>query len=89
MGQPPSPDVYRVGRDVTPPALVSKIEPAYSEEARIAKYQGTALLSVEIGPDGVARNITVVRALGFGSDKKAIEAIGQWRFKPGVKDGQP
>lgn len=89
MGQPLSSDVYRVGRDVTPPALVSKVEPAYSEEARIAKYQRTALLSVEIGPDGLARNITVVRALGFGLNKKAIEAIGQWRFKPGVKDGQP
>ncbi len=84
-----SSDVYRVGGDVTPPVLLSKVEPAYSGEGRIAKYQGTALLSVEIGADGIARNIKIIRSLGFGLDKKAIEAIGQWRFKPGTKEGQP
>jgi TonB family protein len=87
--EPPTPDVYRVGGGVTAPMLVSKAEPAYTQQARIAKYQGTALLSVEIGEDGVARNIKVARGLGFGLDQKAVEAVKQWRFKPGVKGGEP
>ncbi len=84
-----SSDVYRVGGDVTAPSLVSKVEPSYTEEARLAKYQGTIMLSVEIGADGSARDIKVLRALAFGLDEKAIEAVSRWRFKPGTKDGQP
>lgn len=88
-GQPSGSDVYRVGGAVTPPVLLSKVEPLYTQEARIAKYQGTALLSVEINADGSVQNAKVLRALGFGLDEKAVEAISQWKFKPGVKDGQP
>jgi len=81
--------VYRVGGGVTAPALLSKIEPEYSEEARKAKYQGTVLLYIEVDPSGRAANIRVARSLGLGLDEKAIEAVRKWKFKPGYKDGKP
>ncbi|MBV9507350.1 MAG: energy transducer TonB, partial [Acidobacteriia bacterium] len=31
----------------------------------------------------------VIRSLGLGLDEKAMEAISQWKFQPGIKDGQP
>jgi TonB family protein len=80
---------YRVGGGVTAPVVVGKKDPEYTEEARAAKYQGTVLLSVEIGPDGLAHNIRIARSLGLGLDEKAIEAVSQWNFRPGTKDGQP
>jgi TonB family protein len=81
--------VFRIGGGVTAPALVFKKEPEYSEEARKAKYQGTVILYVEVDPSGHATNIRVQRSLGLGLDEKAIEAVRQWKFKPGYKDGRP
>lgn len=79
----------RVGNGVSAPALLRKVEPEYTEQARAAKYQGTVLLYIEVEPDGTADNIHVVRSLGLGLDEKAIEAVKQWQFRPGQKDGQP
>jgi TonB family protein len=81
--------VFRVGGGVTAPSLLHKIEPEYSEEARKAKYQGTVLLYIEVDSSGKATNIKVQRSLGLGLDEKAIEAVKQWKFKPGYKDGKP
>jgi protein TonB len=81
--------VFRVGGGVTAPALLYKKEPEYSEEARKAKYQGTVLLYIEVDPSGKATNMKVVRSLGLGLDEKAMEAVRQWKFKPGYKDGKP
>ena len=81
--------VFRVGGGVTAPVLVYKKEPEYSEEARKAKYQGTVTLYVEVAPNGKATNIKVLHSLGLGLDEKAIEAVKQWTFKPGLKDGKP
>ena len=85
----PGSGVYRVGGSVTAPRLLSKVEPEYSEVARAAKYQGTVTLQVEVGPDGLAHNVQVVRSLGMGLDQKAIDAVSRWQFQPGTKDGQP
>jgi TonB family protein len=81
--------VYRVGGGVTAPVLLYKKEPEYSEEARKAKYQGTVLLYIEVDSSGKATNIRVQHSLGLGLDEKAIEAVRQWKFKPGYKDGKP
>ena len=81
--------VYRAGKDVKSPVLKAKVEPEYSAEARAAKYSGTVILKVEIGPDGDTRNVQVTRPLGLGLDEKAEQAVSQWKFQPGTKDGQP
>jgi TonB family protein len=81
--------VYRIGGDVTAPSLLQKVEPVYTDEARLAKLTGTAILSVEIGVDGLAHNAQILQGLGLGLDEKSIAAVSQWKFKPGSKNGQP
>ncbi|PWT97174.1 MAG: energy transducer TonB [Terriglobia bacterium] len=80
--------VFKVGGGVTAPALLYKVEPEYSEEARKAKYQGTVVMYVEVDPTGKAVNARILRSLGLGLDEKAIEAVKKWKFKPGYKDGK-
>ncbi len=81
--------MYTVGDGVSAPTLLHKVEPEYTEEARLAKYQGTVLLSVVIDPNGTATNIKVVHSPGLGLDEKAIEAVQKWTFRPGFKDDKP
>jgi protein TonB len=81
--------VFRVGGGVSPPRALDTPDPEYSEEARKAKYQGTCVLWLIVGPDGKPRDIKVARALGMGLDQKAIEAVRNWKFEPALKDGKP
>ncbi len=81
-------NLERVGNGVSAPRLLNKVEPVYSEEAREAKVQGTAVLEIEVWPDGKAHNIRVVRGLGRGLDEEAVKALEQWEFEPGMKDGE-
>ncbi len=74
---------------ISPPSISKKVEPNYSEEARKAKFEGTVVLSLVVDEQGLPQNIKVSRSLGLGLDEKAIEAVEQWRFTPGTKDGKP
>ena len=71
------------------PQLLWKIEPEYSEEARKARFQGSVMLTLEVDSEGHPRKIRVVRSLGLGLDERAIAAVAQWRFKPGLLNGRP
>src|ERR1051326_6053328 len=71
------------------PRVIYKCEPEYSEEARIARMQGTALVHVLVDTAGIPRDLRVVRTLGLGLDEKALEAARCWRFSPGKREGSP
>lgn len=85
---PAAQSAYKIGSNVSPPRVATKVEPSYAEEARRASYEGTVVLFVVVDPNGVAREIKVLRPLGLGLDEKAIEAVTQWKFQPGMKDGE-
>jgi len=80
---------YRIGGGVSPPSVLTKVEPEYSEEARKAKWQGTVVLQLVVDEHGMPKDMRVTRSLGLGLDAKAMEAVAKWRFKPGLKDGKP
>jgi len=73
----------------TAPVVLFQVEPEFSEEARKAKLQGVVMLYAEVDTNGRLRNIRVTQGLGLGLEEKAIEAVKQWRFRPGTRDGKP
>jgi TonB family protein len=88
--QAPLPEgVYRAGKGVTAPIIISKTDPQESEEARIAKISATILVSAVVGTDGNVRDVEVTKSAGLGLDEIAIQTVRAWRFNPGVKDGMP
>ena len=77
------------GNGVSPPILIHKQEPEYTESARAAGIQGTVLLEFEVRSDGMPDSIRVIRPLDPGLDPKAIECLRNFRFRPSQKQGQP
>lgn len=83
------PGVYNVGGDVKAPVVINTVDAEFSEEARAAKYSGICYVSLIVDAHGMPQNVQVIRALGMGLDEKAMEAVHQYRFKPGMKNGVP
>jgi len=79
----------RVGGDVRAPVLTEKVEPSYTEEARRAGINGIVIIEAIIGSDGVVKDAHVLKPLPFGLDQAAVDAVKQWKFKPGTLSGQP
>jgi TonB family protein len=92
-GTPPLPSPaltpYRVGGGVSAPVPTYMPAPAYSEEARAAKLQGTVLLYLVVDERGAPHNVRILRSIGMGLDQRAIEALQKWKFHPGMRDGYP
>jgi protein TonB len=83
-------NVFRPGvGGVTQPRPIYDPDPDYSEAARKAKYQGSVVLWLVVGVDGLPHNIRVQRSLGMGLDEKALAAVSTWRFQPATLSGQP
>ena len=81
--------IYQLGGDVSEPVVIRQVQPEYSEEAREARYEGVVRLDAIIHKDGSVQVLGVLQSLGFGLDEKAIDAIEQWQFRPGMLNGEP
>lgn len=74
---------------VTPPSVVFNPSPAYADDARKSKYQGTSRLHMIVAEDGSVHDLQIVLPLGLGLDEKAVDAVSTWKFEPARKGGQP
>lgn len=81
-------ETITIGPGVTPPTIISRVEPQYTDEARDARYQGTVVVSATIEKDGTLKVDKVLRELDYGLTAKAVEALQQWKFKPGMRNGE-
>jgi TonB family protein len=74
---------------MTAPKVQQKVEPEYTDIARADKFQGTVVLTMEVGAEGLAHNIQLKQGVGLGLDEKAAEAVANWTFVPGTRNGVP
>jgi TonB family protein len=83
--------VYRVASDVSAPVVIDfGAKPGYFRDAaRVANQSGEVLVNLWVDTKGVPSHVHVVKGLGSELDEKAIEAVRQYRFKPGMKAGKP
>jgi TonB family protein len=73
----------------TAPLVIYQVAPEYTEKARKAKTSGVVLVNLKVDRQGLPQDVRVVRGIGNGLDKRAVEAVKQYRFKPAMKDDEP
>jgi protein TonB len=71
------------------PLVVYKVEPEFTEAARKAKKSGIVLVNLTVDKRGMPQHVHILRGVGDGLDRKAVEAVKEYRFKPAMKDNQP
>jgi TonB family protein len=58
--------------------------PQYSKDERLQGQQGLVIFHAFISQDGIPQNFNLVKSTGFRNlDKKSLQALKEWRFKPG------
>jgi len=71
------------------PEAVSQVAPAYPTELRKAKIDGVVTLLFIVSEEGRVEDARIENSTRPEFEKPALDAIRKWRFRPGVKDGQP
>lgn len=71
------------------PEPIAKADPKYPPELIKEHVRGQIVLYAIIRKDGSVDSIQVVRGLDPQLDKNAIEALAQWKFRPGTHAGVP
>src|ERR1700746_870031 len=71
----------RLAADVAEGNLLSKVEPAYPQMAKIAHVEGDVVLSAYIGKTGLIENLRAVSGHPL-LIQSAMDAVRQWKYKP-------
>ncbi len=79
----------RIGGEVVPPVLESRISPVYPEIARKARVQGVVIVEAIIDKQGNVTDARVLRGLPMGVSEAATAAIQKWKYKPATLNGRP
>ena len=78
----------RLAADVAEGNLLSKVEPAYPQMAKIAHVEGDVVLSAYIGKTGLIENLRAVSGHPL-LIQSAMDAVRQWKYKPYMVNGEP
>lgn len=82
--------VYKPGNGITLPFVVKEVKPEYPKDMMSGeKVQGSVWMRCVVLADGKVGDIEITRSLHPRLDKEAGQALAQWEFKPGSKDGKP
>jgi TonB family protein len=75
--------------DISSPEPVRKVDPAYPAALLHDRVEGVVVLHAIIHSDGTVGDVRVLEGFNDELDANAKNALEQWRFRPGVRNGVP
>jgi TonB family protein len=70
------------------PEAISRVNPIYPPEAKAQRLEGTVVVQVLLGADGLVKDTRVVKSVP-ALDAAAVASARLWSFKPGMLHGRP
>lgn len=74
---------------VTPPSVLTHVDPVYPASALASRKHEDVVLAVTIDADGHVTKVDVLESGGSDLDEAAILAARQWTFVPAMRGGKP
>ncbi len=75
---------------LVPPRMISMELPEYTPRAAEAGIEGDVYIEAVVTADGGVAEPKLVRGLADDElNRRALDAITQWEFEPGIRDDQP
>jgi TonB family protein len=75
--------------DISAPGPLRKVDPKYPPTLIKERVEGEVVLYAVIRRDGSVDSIQLVHGIDEQLDANAMEALSQWKFRPGAKQGMP
>jgi len=69
------------------PVAIDQMRPKYPPEYQKTGQTGQVLVDFVVGTDGSVINATAISSSDKAFEASAVEAVSQWLFQPGQKDG--
>jgi TonB family protein len=63
--------------------------PVYPFDLKRKEIQGKAMVQFVIDTKGKVRDVEIIEASHAAFGRAAVDAVSQWKFTPGIKDGKP
>ncbi|MEK6303375.1 MAG: TonB family protein [Acidobacteriota bacterium] len=82
-------DAEQTAPDIVRPFPLNLPAPAYTDEARSQKIQGSVSMAARVTENGDVDSVLMFRRLGYGLDERAEETARQLKFSPATKNGKP
>ncbi|MBE2185558.1 MAG: TonB family protein [Rhodothermales bacterium] len=71
------------------PQALTMPQPVHPQDLKDAGIEGRVVVRAWIGQDGTVKEVQVLRTDDPRFNAPAVEAVRQWTFTPGMKNGQP
>jgi TonB family protein len=72
----------------TNPVLIYEVKPKYPPDVQADKLEGTVTVDAIVDTTGAVYEAMVVQSIP-AFDQAALDAVKQWRFQPGLLNGEP
>ena len=82
--------IFQLNEVDTPPQPIVQTQPLYPMTAKSKGIEGVVMLLFTVQVDGTVESVEVSSAKPeYIFDEAAKNAVRRWRFKPGIKNGDP
>jgi len=86
-GVKPPKAIYSPEADITDEARVAIAE--YLKDNHLKHFESVSVVWLTVDPNGEPEHLCLGMESGFGLDRRALDTVAKYRFKPATLDGKP